>query len=151
MLWSSCRNHHSSGKIIGQQERYCHDFKIHNKSCSQFASDHEGHTADVRESSQTERQQKKKKRKHFSLDAKHSMYSGKLTLNTLSDGCSIILWGGFSSAETAKLVRVNRKVNAVKSRATLTENELEAEKTWDWGGGSPYSNTTSTPQKSVWS
>ena len=62
----------------------------------------------------------------FGLNAKRHIWRIPGTILTVKHGGgSIMLWGGFSAAETGRLVRIEGKMNRAKYREILDENLLK--------------------------
>ena len=78
------------------------------------------------------------------LKAKPHIWRKLGTIPTVKHGRgSIMLWGCFSAAGTAKLVRIEGKINRAKYREFLDENLLQVSfRTSDGVKGSPSNRTT---------
>uniref|UniRef100_A0AAZ3PUF0 Transposase Tc1-like domain-containing protein n=1 Tax=Oncorhynchus tshawytscha TaxID=74940 RepID=A0AAZ3PUF0_ONCTS len=63
----------------------------------------------------------------FGLNAKHHVWRKPGTIPTVKHGGgSIMLWGCFSAAGTARLVRIKAKMNGAKYREIFDENLLQS-------------------------
>ena len=63
----------------------------------------------------------------FGLNAKRHVCRKPGTIPTVEHGGgSIMRWGGFSAAGTARLVRIQGKMNGAKYREILDENLLQS-------------------------
>lgn len=111
-------------KTIAKRKTQEVPFAVRQKSC-------EGHSTHVKKVFWSE----ETKIELFGLNAKRyvwwktdTAHYSEHTISTVKHGGSIVLWGGFSSAGTGKLVRVDGKMDGAKYRATLEENLLESAK-----------------------
>uniref|UniRef100_A0A803JNW0 Tc1-like transposase DDE domain-containing protein n=1 Tax=Xenopus tropicalis TaxID=8364 RepID=A0A803JNW0_XENTR len=105
----------------------------HKKSRLQFATSHEGDTANMWKkvlwSDETKLELFGQNAKRYVWRKTNTAHHSEHTIPTVKyGGGSIMLWGCFSSAGTGKLVRVDGKMDGAKYRAILEENLLESAK-----------------------